>query len=57
MASEKHVLGMDFGTDSVRIVVVNAATGKEETNEVVYYPRSPRANIATRRKINFASIR
>lgn len=39
MASEKHVLGMDFGTDSVRIVVVNVATGKEETNEVAYYPR------------------
>ncbi len=39
MASEKHVLGMDFGTDSVRIVVVNAATGKRKTNDVVYYPR------------------
>lgn len=39
MANEKHVLGMDFGTDSVRVVVVNVATGKEEANEVALYPR------------------
>ena len=35
----KYVLGLDFGTDSVRTVVVNAETGKEEANEVVYYKR------------------
>ena len=35
----KYVLGLDYGTDSVRTVVVNAATGKEEANEVVYYKR------------------
>ncbi len=35
----KYVLGLDYGTDSVRTVVVNAESGKEEANEVVYYKR------------------
>jgi len=35
----KYVLGLDFGTDSVRTVVVNAESGKEEANDVVYYKR------------------
>ena len=39
MANEKYVIGVDFGTDSVRAVVVNVMTGKEEANEVTYYPR------------------
>jgi len=36
---EKYVIGLDYGTDSVRAVVVNVTTGKEEASEVVYYPR------------------
>ncbi|HEX3046950.1 MAG TPA: ribulokinase [Bacillota bacterium] len=36
---DKFVLGIDYGTDSVRAVVVNAVTGKEEANEVAYYKR------------------
>lgn len=39
MANETYVIGVDFGTDSVRAVVVNAVTGKEEANKVTYYPR------------------
>ena len=34
-----HILGLDFGTDSVRAVVVNAQSGKEEANQVAYYKR------------------
>lgn len=39
MENETYVIGADFGTDSVRVVVVNVTTGKEEANEVTYYPR------------------
>lgn len=39
MGGGKYVIGVDFGTDSVRSVVVNVETGKEEASEVVYYPR------------------
>lgn len=39
MGTDKYVLGIDYGTDSVRALVVNAITGKEEASEVVYYPR------------------
>ncbi len=36
---ETYVIGLDYGTDSVRAVVVNTETGGEEAGEVVYYPR------------------
>ena len=39
MGNSNYVIGIDFGTDSVRSVVVKVETGKEEANEVVYYPR------------------
>ncbi|MBA7657612.1 Ribulokinase [subsurface metagenome] len=38
MAS-KYVIGLDFGTDSVRAVIVDALSGKEEANEVALYKR------------------
>jgi L-ribulokinase len=36
---ERYILGLDFGTDSVRTVVVNADSGKEEAGNVVDYSR------------------
>ncbi len=39
MADQRYLVGMDFGTDSVRAVVVNAASGREEANQVAYYRR------------------
>lgn len=37
--SDHYVLGIDFGTDSVRTVVLDAITGKEAGVSVRYYPR------------------
>lgn len=34
-----HVIGVDYGTDSVRSIVVNAVTGEEVAASVFYYPR------------------
>jgi L-ribulokinase len=39
MGEEKYVLGVDFGTDSVRSVVVDALTGKELSSHVVNFKR------------------
>ena len=34
-----YVIGVDYGTDSVRSIIVNALTGEEITASVFYYPR------------------
>lgn len=39
MKKDVFVIGVDFGTDSVRSLVVNAATGQEAGSAVHYYPR------------------
>ena len=37
--SNQYVIGVDFGTDSVRSIIVNAANGNELAAAVFYYPR------------------
>jgi L-ribulokinase len=37
--NDQFVIGVDFGTDSVRSIIVNAANGLEITSSVFYYPR------------------
>ena len=39
MAQESFVIGVDYGTDSVRSVIVNAQSGQEVAASVFYYPR------------------
>ena len=36
---DKFVIGLEFGTDSARALLVNAINGKEIDTEVAYYPR------------------
>ena len=37
--NDRFVLGIDYGTDSVRSVLLNAFTGEETASSVFYYPR------------------
>ena len=39
MNTDQLVIGVDYGSDSVRSVIVNAANGKELASSVFYYPR------------------
>jgi L-ribulokinase len=39
MGEKKYVVGVDYGTDSVRSVIVDTFNGKEISSEVFYYPR------------------
>jgi L-ribulokinase len=35
----EYVIGVDYGTDSVRSILVNAANGEEIASSIFYYPR------------------
>ena len=35
----KFVIGVDYGTDSVRSLIVDATNGREIASDVFYYPR------------------
>lgn len=37
--NDQFVIGVDYGTDSVRSIIVNALNGKEVAASVFYYPR------------------
>jgi len=39
MSMDQFVIGVDYGTDSVRSIIVNARNGKELASSVFYYPR------------------
>jgi len=39
MPTEAFVIGVDYGTDSVRSIIVNAMNGAEIASSVFYYPR------------------
>jgi len=39
MSKDNLVIGVDYGTDSVRSVIVNALNGQEIASSVYYYPR------------------
>jgi len=39
MAAEAFVIGVDYGTDSVRSIIVDASNGKEVASSVYHYPR------------------
>ncbi len=39
MNSSRFVIGVDFGTDSVRSIILNAANGDEVASSIFYYPR------------------
>jgi L-ribulokinase len=38
-SNESFVIGVDYGTDSVRAIIVDASNGQEVTSSIYYYPR------------------
>ena len=39
MEKDRFVIGVDYGTDSVRSIIVNAENGEEVASSIFYYPR------------------
>ena len=55
--NEHFVLGADFGSDSVRVVVLDAADGSVQGSDCAFLSAGKRACTATRKKTVSASIR
>jgi L-ribulokinase len=53
MSNSKYVIGLDFGTDSVRSLLVNVDNGKEESTYVSYYKRWVQGKYSDSRKNQF----
>ena len=51
-----YVMGMDFGTDSVRVLLLDAQTGQEVSSAVADYPRWSAGGIAIPIKDNTPNI-
>jgi L-ribulokinase len=39
MMNEQYCIGVDFGTDSVRTIIVDACNGQEMASDIFHYPR------------------
>ncbi|GIR18275.1 MAG: hypothetical protein CM15mP32_4620 [Flavobacteriaceae bacterium] len=56
ISKNKFVIGVDFGTDSVRALLVNASNGQEVSNEVFYYTKWKQNLYCDQKLINIVSI-
>ena len=52
-----YVIGLDYGTDSVRALLVDALTGREIDSEVALYPRWNKGLYSDPRVARFRCVR
>lgn len=56
MSSEKYTIGVDFGTDSVRTIVVNAQNGRELAEAISFYKRWKEGQYCSTQKNQFRQL-